>query len=99
MSAQRDYSPRQREVMLRHGYDPDVPYRGLSGPGGTFPETVTLPAVRNRICYLEGMRIDPHEASDLDPGSTSCIHCGRDFTISDDFRQVDVGHLDENGGA
>ena len=93
MSAQRTYTEGQRELMQRHGYDPDVPYRGVSGPGGTMKGAGDV-LLRNRVCYLEGQRIDPHEASDLDvpedDGSMACIHCRTSFTYDDDFRQVDV---------
>jgi hypothetical protein len=31
--------------------------------------------MRNRVCELDGIEVDGHEGSDLDPNSTSCIHC------------------------
>lgn len=67
----------QREALTRHGYDADLPSRGVSGP----PGTITVRGddgdlrLRNRVCVLDGVEIDGHEGSDLDPGSTSCIHC------------------------
>jgi hypothetical protein len=65
----------QRAALARHGYDPDLPPRGVTGP----PDEVTNGAhgirLRNRVCELDGIEIDGHAGSDLDPGSTSCIHC------------------------
>ena len=65
----------QREALTRHGYDPDLPARGVTGQ----PEQVTVGAygirLRNRVCTLDGIEIDGHEGSDLDPNSTCCIHC------------------------
>jgi len=31
--------------------------------------------LRNWVCELDGIEIDGHEGSDLDPVSTACIHC------------------------
>lgn len=67
-------TPEQREALVRHGYDPDLPPRGVSGPPGTI-EGAHGVLLRNRVCELDGVEIDGHEGSDLDPGSTSCIHC------------------------
>lgn len=72
-----------RALLARHGYDPDLPPRGVTGPPGMVinghgrDETGRMVPMklRNRVCELEGVLIDGHEGSDLDPGSTSCIHC------------------------
>lgn len=64
----------QRNALTRHGYDPDVPPRGVSGPPGMFTGAYGTP-LRNHVCTLDGVEIDGHCGSDLDPGSTSCIHC------------------------
>lgn len=67
-------SDAQREALRAHGYDPNLPPRGVSGP----PKVIqfhTGPAMRNHVCELDGIEIDGHEGSDLDPGSTACIHC------------------------
>jgi hypothetical protein len=64
----------QREALTRHDYDPDLPPRGIAGPPGSFTGAYDI-QFRNRVCELDGIEIDGHEGSDLDPGSTSCIHC------------------------
>ncbi|MCW2938476.1 MAG: hypothetical protein JWN00_1461 [Actinomycetia bacterium] len=64
----------QRAALTRHGYDPDLPPCGIGGPPGTI-EGARGVLLRNRVCALDGIEIDGHEGSDLDPGSTSCIHC------------------------
>jgi hypothetical protein len=67
----------QRAALVRHGYNPDLPARGVTGP----PEQVidgVHGKLRNRVCYLDGVEIDGHEGSDLDPASNRCIHCGYD---------------------
>jgi hypothetical protein len=76
----------QRDLLERHGYDPDLLPRGVGGgpervrvsyakePGGSGGWS-GWPYLRNRVCYLDGVEIDGHEASDLDPLG-SCIHCG-----------------------
>lgn len=75
-------TPEARAALSRHGYDPDLPPRGISGPPevlevyqiGDDGEVRTVPA-RNHVCVLDGVEVDGHEGSDLDPASTSCIHC------------------------
>lgn len=71
-------------ALVRHGYDPSLPPRGVAGPprgiegrviawdGG---KPICLP-LRNRVCELDGVEVDGHESSDLDPHG-DCIHCGR----------------------
>jgi hypothetical protein len=65
----------QFSALVRHGYDPHLPPRGTTGR----PDEVIVGArgirLRNRVCVLDGIEIDGHERSDLDRGSTSCIHC------------------------
>lgn len=76
--AQWNFTEEQIQTMIDHGYEPRAAPRGMSGPpvvyyihggvrGGVF--------LRNRICKLNGVLIDGHEGSDLDPGG-GCIHCG-----------------------
>lgn len=75
----------QREALIRHGYDPDLLPRGVTGPPEQVIKVRVLPDVdgqpqwnylRNRVCYLDGIEIDGHEGSDLDPAGNTCIHCG-----------------------
>jgi hypothetical protein len=77
----------QRTALLRHGYNPDLPPRGIGGPPEqVIQTTVWLPGaresrqgyLRNHVCYLDGIEIDGHEGSDLDPGSLQCLHCDWD---------------------
>jgi hypothetical protein len=78
-----DLSPEAWAALERHGYDPRLPPRGIAGPpgeirGGVFGDVDGRPVympLRNRVCELDGVRVDGHEGSDLDPGSTSCLHC------------------------
>lgn len=74
----------QREALIRHGYNPDALPCGVSSKTGSTEtwQGVTSSAadvynvtLRYRVCELDGIVIDGHEASDLDPASTSCIHC------------------------
>lgn len=68
-------TPEQVQAMQRHGYDTDLSPRGVTGPPGCFWVGRDGIRLRNRVCELDGVEIDGHEGSDLDPGSTSCIHC------------------------
>jgi hypothetical protein len=72
-----------RAVLRRHGYNPDLAPRGVSGPAGEFPgyrraiggglDRVSL---RNWVCGLDGIGIDGHS----DPDNTGlCIFCGREL--------------------
>ena len=77
-----DLSPEAWDALQRHGYDPRLPPRGVAGPPGdvgTFVACVDGRDVRfplrNRVCELDGIEVDGHEGSDLDPTSTACIHC------------------------
>ncbi len=81
-----DLTPEAWVALERHGYDPLLPPRGLAGPPGRLKggavgwvdgRQVHLP-LRNRVCELDGIEIDGHETSDLDP-SGPCIHCGLDI--------------------
>jgi hypothetical protein len=65
-----------RALLAKHRYDPDaVPcgstYRPLTS---TYRNSAGV-LLRSHVCELDGVPIDGHEGSDLDPGSTSCIHC------------------------
>lgn len=78
----RALTQEQREALKRHGYNPDLLPRGIAGPPGEFSgwvrdrdEKLVQGKLRNRVCTLDGIEIDGHEGSDLDPSSTACIHC------------------------
>ena len=64
----------QRYALSRHGYDPDLPPRGVSGPPGAIKGARDI-CLRNHVCELDGVEIDGHGGTDLTPGSTSCIYC------------------------
>lgn len=76
----------RRELLIGHGYDPDASPSGVPGPPRTWQgtrvvstdpyvaEPVTL---RPHVCQLDGVLIDGHEASDLDPGG-GCMLCDED---------------------
>jgi hypothetical protein len=69
-----------RELLGKHGYNPDAQPSGMSSSTGS-RETWTGAhgiLLRYWVCQLDGILIDGHEGSDLDPGSTDCIHCGHD---------------------
>jgi hypothetical protein len=72
----------RRALLAKHGYDPDLRPRGVSGG----PERVFAGMLggrqhwlRNWVCQLDGVLIDGHEGNDLDPGETICIQCGHDW--------------------
>jgi hypothetical protein len=79
-----DLSPEAWLLLIKHGYNPALPARGVAGgPGerqgyliGSVGSTRYYLPLRNHVCYLEGIEIDGHGGSDLDPGSTMCIYCG-----------------------
>jgi hypothetical protein len=73
-----------RALLAKHGYDPDLPARGVTGP----PEQVIdgwdsralgriVPVkLRNHVCALEGVIIDGHSDPDNNGG---CIYCSKDM--------------------
>lgn len=78
-----DLTPEAWVALKRHGYNPALPPRGVSGPPGEIGgwtmghvdgKPFSFP-LRNRVCELDGIEVDGHESSDLDSNSTSCIHC------------------------
>lgn len=85
-----DLSPEAWMALERHGYDPTLPPRGVTGPPGRIKgvnyftdDGVVYMPLRNRVCQLDGIEVDGHEGSDLDNGG-ECIHCGRDLFEFDD---------------
>lgn len=86
-----DLSTEQWLALTRYGYDPALPPRGVSGPPGRINgyvvgtvagQLVHFP-LRNRVCVLEGITIDGHEPSDLDPNGP-CLHCDYDGPDAED---------------
>lgn len=70
-----------RATLIRNGYDPEAKPSGRNSRTGS---TATWRGVNNvllrfHVCYLDGIEIDGHEFSDLDPGSENCLHCGYDL--------------------
>jgi hypothetical protein len=69
-------SDAQKDALRRHGYNPDHVPRGIAGPpGGEFKNSDGV-WLRNKICELDGIVIDGHEVSDLDPLG-GCMWCGK----------------------
>jgi hypothetical protein len=71
-------SDEQKGALRRHGYNPDYPPRGNVGRPDSNYQGADGVWLRPRVCYLDGIEIDGHEASDLDPLG-SCIHCRVDL--------------------
>ena len=71
-----------RELLAKHGYNPDAEPSGTSsrkaGDTSTWRGANGV-LLRYWVCMLDGVIIDGHQGSDLDPGSTECIQCGRDW--------------------
>ena len=78
-----------RDALTRHGYNPDALAGGVSTRPGSSNATATWRGaqgtlLRYHVCYLDGIEIDGHEFSDLDPGSNNCLHC--DYDLDDEDR-------------
>jgi hypothetical protein len=80
-----DYTREQWLVLVRHGIDPTRPLYvegGLTVVGTVPPaqgkgfRVVDVPR-RDRVCELDGVEIDGHEVSDLDPCG-GCLYCGKE---------------------
>lgn len=83
----------REDALTRHGY-PLLPPRGMTGPPEQITYTIGGHYLRNRVCYLDGIEIDGHEPSDLDPNG-GCIHCGdAEPPREDDDPGDDMNHLD-----
>lgn len=66
-----DEEAKERRLLIKYGYNPDLPARGVAGgPGEPWP------GLRNHVCYLEGTEIDGHADPDL---SGACIYCHADL--------------------
>lgn len=83
MTAQQGIGDEEKAALRRHGYAPDVPCRGVGGDTSIFLANDARfdggYYLRNRICELDGILIDGHEASDLDPGG-GCLHCDKEWS-------------------
>ena len=75
---------RQRKALVRHGYDPDAAPSGVSGGTPRTWRGYHNVLLRQHVCDLDGIEIDGHEGSDLDPGG-GCIHCRREWSEIDDL--------------
>ena len=74
----------RRALLARHGYPPDLPPRGVTGPPGEIVNGYKsqagqiVPArLRNWVCTLEGVIIDGHSDQD---NTGLCVLCGRETT-------------------
>jgi hypothetical protein len=73
-------SDEQTDALRRHGYNPDYPPRGSGGAADSNYKTLDGGWTRPRVCFLDGIEIEGHEPSDLDPLGP-CIHCGEETFI------------------
>lgn len=69
-------SEEQKAALRRHGYNPDHVPSGASGPPGPPYKSLEGLWLRHKVCELDGILIDGHEPSDLDPLG-GCMHCGK----------------------
>ncbi len=86
----------RRALLARHGYPPDLPPRGVTGPPGEIVNGYKsragqiVPArLRNWVCTLEGVIIDGHSDQD---NTGLCMLCGRelpDFPAALDDREAE----------
>lgn len=80
-------------LLVKHGHDPLLPPNGMRS---TEPHVVlhglligyvdgrpVYEPLRRGVCELEGVEIDGHEPSDLDPFG-GCMHCGKQEIYGDD---------------
>lgn len=76
-------TPEAMEALRRHGYAPGIAPRGVGGDTSVFISGDIY--LRNRVCALDGVEVDGHEGSDLDPNG-GCMHCGKEWgeIFSDD---------------
>lgn len=86
-----DYTREQWLTLVRHGIDPTHPLHvdgGLTVVGTVPPaegrgfRVVDVPR-RKRVCELDGVEIDGHAPSDLDPFG-GCLYCGKEDIYGDD---------------
>jgi hypothetical protein len=73
-----------RALLAKHGYNPDLPARGVTGPPGQVIDgwgsralgRIIPVKLRNHVCALEGVIIDGHSDPDNNGG---CIYCSKDM--------------------
>jgi hypothetical protein len=71
-----------RALLAKHGYNPDLPARGVAGPPGQVIDGRGSHApgqiikLRNHVCALDGVIIDGHSDPDNNGG---CIYCYKDM--------------------
>jgi hypothetical protein len=93
-------SDEAHQALQRHGYPADYAPRGVTGdPGFSFRSTMCDPdgklvdiMLRNRVCQLDGIEVDGHAPSDLDPGG-GCLYCGADLGADDDRHGCDASFV------
>lgn len=73
--AEYRFTGEQSAALERHGYASAACPRGVGGGTDVIWFRGHRIILRNRVCYLDGIEIDGHESSDLDPGCGCCLHC------------------------
>lgn len=74
-----------RELLVKHGYNPDLEPQFRSGPPGEFDGYVMaggepVPGkLRNWVCELDGVIIDGHQGNYPEYIETDCRLCGKDL--------------------
>jgi hypothetical protein len=71
-------SEEQKDALRRHGYNPDHVPCGASGPPDRSYKSIDGVWLRYRVCELDGIEIEGHAPSDLDPLGP-CLHCGKEL--------------------
>ena len=81
-----------RVLLAKHGYNPDLPARGVTGPpgevtdgwgsrGGVILGRLVRMKLRNHVCALDGVIIDGHSDPDR---SGACIYCSKDMPLGEE---------------
>ena len=75
---ERELTNEQIAALKRHGYEPRAAPIGMSRDTRLMYIPAERIILRYRVCELDGIEIDGHEASDLDTDAT-CIHCNKEW--------------------
>ncbi len=76
------------DALKRHGYEPLAAASGVSHSEPQVWEGMRV-ILRSRVCELDGITIDGHEVSDLDPADDYCMYCHKEGWMTEQMRQED----------